>query len=129
MNAKLLKSHKLRNMLHTLAFVAAMSALVAISASLLFGEGVWLWALTGSALAFVFMPDVSPRWVLNRYQAKQIQPYQFPQLYQTIKRLSKRAGLTEIPAVYWVPSQSLNAFAVGNKADAAVAITDGLLQN
>ena len=76
MDTEKLQSHKLRNLMHTVAFITAMSALVAICTSLLFGEGVWLWALAGSALAFIFLPEVSPRWVLNMYQAKMINPVQ-----------------------------------------------------
>jgi len=123
-----LQSHKLRNLLHTVAFIGAMSALVAICVSLLFGEGVWPWALAGSVLAFIFLPDVSPRWVLKMYQAKKIHPDQAPQLYHIIQIVCQRAQLEEMPALYWVPSQTLNAFAVGTRADAAIAISDGLLR-
>ncbi len=128
MDNEKLKAHKTRNMLHTIAFVLAMSALMTICASLLFGEDVWLWVLAGSALAFIFLPEVSPRWVLKMYQAKSLHPSQAPQLYRMIKILSDRAQLDKMPALYWVPSQTLNAFAVGTKANASIAITDGLLR-
>jgi len=128
MDTERLQSHKLRNLLHTVAFIAAMSALVAVCASLLFGEGIWFWTLAGSVLAFIFLPEVSPRWVLKMYQAEAIQPSQAPQLYRIIHILGQKAHLVEMPSIYWIPSQTLNAFAVGTKSDAAIAITDGLLR-
>jgi heat shock protein HtpX len=128
MDTEKLQSHKIRNLLHTVAFIAAMSVLTAICASLLFGEGVWLWTLAGSAIAFVFLPEVPPRWVLKMFQAQVIHPSQAQQLYRIIQIISQRAQLDEIPSLYWVPSQTLNAFAVGTKADPAIAISDGLLR-
>lgn len=128
MDAEKLKSHKLRNLLHTVVFIAAMSLLMALCAALLFGEGVWLGVLAGSALAFLFLPDVSPQWVLKIYQAQQIHPQQSHQLYHIANILGQRAGLARTPVLYWIPSSTLNAFAVGSKANAAIAITDGLLR-
>ncbi len=42
--------------------------------------------------------------------------------------LEQRAELETIPALYWIPSRTVNAFATGTKDDAAIAITDDLLQ-
>ncbi|MBC7326057.1 MAG: M48 family metalloprotease, partial [Moorella sp. (in: Bacteria)] len=51
-----------------------------------------------------------------------------PELYDIIRSLSVRAGLP-MPRVYRTPSPQPNAFATGrNPANAAVAVTDGLLQ-
>ena len=123
-----LEKHKFRNVFHTLVFVLAMSALTALCASLLFGEGVWLGVLIGSALAFFMAPDVSPKWVLNLYQAQPLQPLHAPQLYRIVEILSQRAELLTMPSLYWIPSNTLNAFAVGNKNNAAIAISEGLLR-
>jgi heat shock protein HtpX len=123
-----LEKHKIRNVIHTLVFVLAMSALTAMSASLLFGEGVWPWVLVGSALAFVMLPGVSPKWILNLYQAKPLNRFKAQQIYRMIDILSQRAGLQVSPGLYWIPSNTLNAFAVGVKNNAAIAVSDGLLR-
>ena len=129
MDREKLQKHKIRNVIHTLVFVLAMSALTALCASLLFGEGVWLWVLSGSALAFFMLPDVSPKWVLNIYRAQPLHPLQAQQLYQIIQILSQRAELQVAPQIYWVPSNTLNAFAVGSKNNSAIAISNGLLNS
>ncbi|GAB6179875.1 zinc metalloprotease HtpX [Desulfotomaculum defluvii] len=51
-----------------------------------------------------------------------------PELYAMIRRLSKRAGLP-MPKIYIQPSDQPNAFATGrNPANAAVAVTEGILR-
>ena len=42
--------------------------------------------------------------------------------------LADRAGLPRPPALYYVPSRMLNAFAVGDRNASAIGVTDGLLR-
>ena len=44
------------------------------------------------------------------------------------KGLSKSSRLRSIPSALYVPSSALNAFAVGNRQEGGIAVTDGLLQ-
>ncbi|RKO67476.1 zinc metalloprotease HtpX [Desulfofundulus salinus] len=54
--------------------------------------------------------------------------YEAPELYAMIRNLAQRAGIP-MPRVYRTPSPQPNAFATGrNPANAAVAVTDGLMQ-
>src|SRR4029077_10191790 len=39
------------------------------------------------------------------------------------------AGLPQVLALYYVPSRMLNAFAVGQSEEVAIALTDGLLRH
>lgn len=51
-----------------------------------------------------------------------------PQLYAIVRQLSQRAGLP-MPRIYITPSPQPNAFATGrNPSNAAIAVTEGLLQ-
>ncbi len=51
-----------------------------------------------------------------------------PELYEMVRRLSKRAGLP-MPRLYVTPSDQPNAFATGrNPAHSAVAVTEGLMR-
>lgn len=76
---------------------------------------------------FLVGPQISPRLLLGMYRAWQLSPYDAPQLYRLIRALAERAHLPSIPTLYYTPSQTLDAFTVGKQADAAIAITDGLL--
>ncbi|RYD05980.1 protease, partial [Desulforamulus aquiferis] len=51
-----------------------------------------------------------------------------PELYEMVKRLSRRAGIP-MPKLYITPSDQPNAFATGRNYDhSAVAVTEGLLR-
>jgi heat shock protein HtpX len=72
--------------------------------------------------------QVSPQMVLGLYQARLLTPSEAPQLHEVVTELASRAKLPAAPKLYYVPTQMLNAFAVGRREDAAIAITDGLLR-
>lgn len=127
MNQKLSAQHKLRNLIHTLLLIGGMSLLLAICSELLLGEGVWPWVFIGVAIVIYTLPDLSSHWVLRLYQARPFSPRDAPQLIDLTRELARRAGLDQAPKLYWIPSQTVNAFAVGNRNNATIAITDGLL--
>ena len=45
-----------------------------------------------------------------------------------VAELASRVGLHHQPTLYYVPSAAPNSFCVGHGADAALAVTDGLLR-
>jgi heat shock protein HtpX len=81
-----------------------------------------------SAITMAGLGQISPQMVLGLYKARPLSTGEAPQLHDIIAELSSRARLPAVPKLYYVPTQMLNAFAVGRKEDAAIAITDGLLR-
>ena len=70
----------------------------------------------------------SDRIVLAMYQAREVGRAESPVLFETVERLSQRAGLP-MPRVYVISSESPNAFATGRgPSHAAVAATTGILK-
>ncbi|MEJ2620918.1 MAG: zinc metalloprotease HtpX [Candidatus Thiodiazotropha sp.] len=128
MNSTRITKHKVRNFIQTLLLLGGMSMLLALCVELLFGHALWLWVFIGAAVIIFSLPDMSPRWLLRLYQAQPIHPNQAPQLCMIAEELSRRAELDFTPALYWIPSQTNNAFTVGHRDNAAIALTDGLLQ-
>ncbi|MCW8908967.1 MAG: zinc metalloprotease HtpX [Sedimenticola sp.] len=125
---RLTTEHRLRNLLHTLLLIGGMALLLALTSELLFGDGVWPWVFAGVALAMISLPDISPHWILRLYRARRLSPGEAPQLLLLIDELSQRSGLEHPPVLYWIPSSTINAFAVGSRRNAAIAMTDGLLR-
>ncbi len=122
------RRHKLRNLLHSALLILGMAAILGVCAYALWGgEGV-LWALAGGALAFAFSPGIPPEWVMRMYRAVPMRPRDFPELFELVTLLTRRAELPTVPRLYWVGSPILNAFAVGRPEHAAIAVTDGLLR-
>ncbi|DAB34004.1 MAG: heat shock protein HtpX [Sulfurospirillum sp.] len=69
----------------------------------------------------------SDKMVLAHYKGVQVDRNSARGLYEMVERLSQRAGLP-MPKVYIIPEATPNAFATGrNPQNAAVAVTEGLL--
>ncbi|MDD2451334.1 zinc metalloprotease HtpX [Sulfurovum sp.] len=69
----------------------------------------------------------SDKQVLKHYHAIPVDQHDAGGLYRIVERLTQRAGLP-MPALYIIPDQQPNAFATGrNYENAAVAVTEGLL--
>lgn len=124
-----LQRHAWINRLQTGLLVVALVAISALAGALLLGEnGVWL-AAAASVLALILEPAAAAQLTLRLYRASPIPPAAAPQLWQLLGQLAARAGLHQTPTPYYVPSPVVNAFAVGSRDRAAIAVTDGLLRS
>jgi heat shock protein HtpX len=122
------RRHRLLNALHSALLLGGMALILAACAWVLAGPDGLAWTFLGALLGFALMPQVSPRLVLGLYRARRIGAHELPELTAMVRELSRRAGLAVVPSLYYVPSSTLNAFAVGSRDDAAIALTDGLLR-
>lgn len=122
------RRHRLRNVLHSWLLILGSGALVALIAWILFGTAGILWAGVLTAVGLWPAGQVSPRMVLGLYRAKPLSPRDIPQLHAILRQLADRARLPAMPQLYYVPSRMMNAFAVGQPEDSAIAVTDGLLR-
>jgi len=116
------------NQIRTTILLAVMTALIIWVGQLLGGRQGMLIALIFAAGMNFFSYWYSDKLVLKMYRASEVAPGQFPELYETVQRLTQRAGLP-MPKLYVIPQQAPNAFATGrNPEHAVVAVTDGLLK-
>lgn len=122
------RRHKLRNLVHSILLLGGIVLLLAICGWVLFGVDGLVGMALGGALAFAFSPRISPQLVLRMYRAREIGPYDLPEVVRVLDILAQRAGLERRPRLYYIPSAMLNAFAVGTRDDAVIAVTDGMLR-
>lgn len=85
-----------------------------------------LYALIFGGAALWMGRRVSPRMALSMYKARPASEAEFPAGVGIVRELARRAGLPAVPKLYVVPSRMMNAFAVGRREEAAVAVTDAL---
>jgi heat shock protein HtpX len=122
------RRHKLRNVLQSALLLGGMVGLLAACGWLLFGPDGLVGMALGAALALIFGPRVSPQMVLRLYAARPLAPAQLPAVFDVVARLSERAGLERMPQLYYIRSRMLNAFTVGDRDQAVIALTDGILR-
>ena len=115
------------NALKTTLLLGALTLLLVYGGMALGGE-------QGMILAFVFAVVMnfgayfySDKLVLRMYKAQPVTEAEFPQVYQMVRDLCRRAQIP-LPKIYRIPTQQPNAFATGRNPDhAAIAFTDGIL--
>jgi heat shock protein HtpX len=128
MNYTRFRSHRLESQFQALVLMLGMALIMAVVGYSLGGRtGVWL-AIGVSFASLLAGTSASPRVTLQMFRARPIDPQKIPELHEMFGDLVRRAELPHQPALYYVPTPLLNAFAVGTDRDAAVAVTDGLLR-
>ena len=120
--------HQRGNRGQTVLLIGSMMVLLSVIGELIFGRGAFLWIGLSTGLLLAFSPQLPPSVVLRLYQAAPISSWQSTTLHHIVSELARRAGLPAVPALYYVPSSAVNAFAVGNRHQSAIALTDGLLR-
>lgn len=112
----------------TMLLLALLSGIIIVLGGLIGGR-------SGIIIAFgiaIFM-NVGSYWysdkiVLQMYQARELAPEEAPFLYETVRELSRNAGIP-MPKICAVPEEAPNAFATGRDPEhAVVAVTDGIMR-
>lgn len=114
--------------IRTFILMAAMTALVMGMGYLLGGQGGAVIALVIAGAGNLWAWWNSDKAVLTQQGAMRVTRQQAPELVDMVAALANRAGLP-MPAVYVLATEQPNAFATGrNPENAAVAVTQGIMQ-
>jgi heat shock protein HtpX len=127
-NSDVQRQHNFRNTLHTILLVVGTGLIMGALAYVMFGWVGLVAATVFGVLGIASLGRVSPKMVLGLYKARPLSEEEAPELHQIMRELTKRADLPAVPALHYVPTKMMNAFAVGREDDSAVAVTDGLLR-
>jgi heat shock protein HtpX len=122
------RAHKRRNAVHSLVLVSGIGIVLAVATYLVWGLIGPVLTVLGLAALYTFAPTVPPETMMRLYRARQVPAGDGSQLSSLVDVLAFRAELPKRPALYVVPSMTLNAFAAGSPDRAAIAITEGLLR-
>ncbi len=112
----------------TMLLFVAMLGLMLLLGYLLFGVGALLWVGIVGVGALFLSSRLPTRYIMRFYRARPLSPAEVPMLHDVVQQLSARAKLDQPPQLYYIPSTAINAFATGQKADPAIAVTYGLLR-
>jgi len=116
------------NRLKTVALLATLTALLLWAGQALGGQAGLVMALVFAGVMNVGAWWWSDRLVLTMYRARPVDAAEAPELHSIVRELAVRAGIP-MPRLYVIPEDAPNAFATGRgPANAAVAVTEGLLR-
>ncbi len=115
------------NLVRTGVLIAALTALFMAVGYFIGGQSGMLIAFLFAAGTNLFAYWNSDRMVLSMQGAVPVDPARAPDLYRMVETLAARAGIPT-PRLYVIETAQPNAFATGrNPANAAVAVSSGLL--
>ncbi|MFO0552625.1 MAG: zinc metalloprotease HtpX [Polyangiaceae bacterium] len=117
----------MRNQLKTILLLGLLSALLVLVGRAL-GEGPMIAAIVIAGVMNVGAYFFSDRLVLAMNHAREVSPYEAPDLHRIVAELAARAEIP-MPRVFVMQDPQPNAFATGrNPQHGAVAVTTGILE-
>jgi heat shock protein HtpX len=105
----------------------ALGVIGLVSSSLVFGRwggllflGIWM-------VSIRMISKIPVAWVMRSHLARAIHPRQAPELYKRVHVLGQRMGLPSVPVLFLVNNLAPVAFTYGDKEQAGIALSTGLL--
>lgn len=116
------------NNFKTTILLAGLTGLLLAIGQLWAGQRGMMFALILAAVMNLGSYFFSDKIALSMSGAKPISREENPRIYQIVERLAAKANLPA-PKIYFIPTDSPNAFATGrNPSHASVAVTRGILE-
>lgn len=113
--------------LQTYSLIAAMTVLTSFLAYNTAGKSFAALCVFLILMIYRRMPATDPEALLKFFRTKKINYLDAPVLHKTINYLSKKAGLTAPPEVYYILSEKPAAFATGTTEKSAISVSSGLI--
>ena len=92
------------------------------------GENWHLWSISLGMVLMATTPKIPPRIFLQRQGAVYLSPMEAAGLYEILEQLCRRARVPNMPKLFLMKSEIMNAFSMGQRKDAAIVVTDALLR-
>ena len=121
--------HRHKSRLMVVMLLGAITAVLLLSANLIAGpDGMFI---AGALIAAGIMSAkrVAPALVMQMFNAKPIEPYDWPEAYNTVNALRQRADLDEMPQLFCLPGENMMAFSTGSQKDPVIAVSIGALRH
>ena len=119
--------NKLLNSIQSAMLVVSLAAILGLVGWMLGGHLFALSAVAAIIVLYFFAPKMSPFLILKMLRGRRLSYQDTPRLYQVLEILAQRAKLPGMPVLYYFPGGLMNAFTVGSRENAAIAVSQGLL--
>lgn len=128
MNSATWIKNRLYHKMQSAMLVTFMAVLLGIVGWMLGGHLFALSATATMILLYFFAPRMSPFLILKWLRGRALSYHDAPRLHEVLETLAKRAQLPRMPILYYFPAEVMNAFTIGTRENAAIAVSEGLLQ-
>jgi heat shock protein HtpX len=121
--------HRHKSRLMVIVLLGTITAVLLLSANLLAGPNGIIVAAALVAAGILSAQRVAPAFVMQLFNAKRIEPRDWPEAYNTVNALRQRAELDDMPQLYCLPGAKMMAFSTGSKDEPVIALSMGALQH
>ena len=108
--------------------VVLLTLLMGAMGRLLGGDQLAFMLIVGVVVLYLAGPRMSPALFLKFSSGRRLAPDEAPQLYGIVQNLAKRAELVRLPVLFYLPTDTMVAFTVGPRDNAAIAVSEGLIR-
>src|SRR5690625_6179602 len=102
-DARLIRRQRRRNRLQSLLVLVGMVLIFALIAWMFLGRTGLITVLGLGLVIWLLQPRVPTSWILRMYRAVPLPERNAPDLHRALATLSQRAGLSEVPQLYYIP--------------------------
>ncbi len=120
--------NKITAKVQSAVLVVSMALLMGLMGRLLGGDQLAFMLIAGVMILYFVGPKMSPALFLKFSSGRRLSPAEAPRLYGILQRLAQRAELTRLPVLFYLPTDTMVAFTVGPRDNAAIAISEGLMR-
>lgn len=117
-----------KNFWQTIALLLGMMGLMLSLGYMLLGTAGLIWGGVISLMAVYVGTNVPTQIIMRWQKGRPLAYYEAPKVFQVVEQLAREAKLEKAPALYYIPSRALNAFATGSRQDAAIGVTDAVFR-
>ncbi len=112
-----------------IVLLATITAVLLVSANLIAGPTGMVVAAALIFAGIFSARRVAPAFVMQMFNAKVIEPHDWPEAYNTVNALRQGAGLAAMPQLYCLPGARMMAFSTGSQDEPVIALSMGALQH
>ena len=120
--------NKIAARVQSAVLVISLALLLGLIGRLLGGDQLAVMLVAGVVILYFVGPKMSPALYLKFSSGRRLSPAEAPRLYSILQSLAQRAELTRLPVLFYLPTETMVAFTVGPRDNAAIAISEGLMR-
>ena len=128
MNKILWVKNKIAAKVQSAILVVSLALLLGLMGWLLGGNQLAIMLIAGVVILYFVSPMMSPTVFLKFNSGRRLSPDEAPRLYGILQGLSRRAELTRLPVLFYMPTDAMLAFTVGPRDNATIAVSEGLIR-
>ena len=120
--------HKLTAKIQSAVLVASLTLLLGLIGWTLGGDRLAFMLIAGVVIFYLASSMMSPAITLRLNSGRRLSRSEAPRLYGALQDLARKAEMTRLPVLFYLPTNAMMAFTFGSRNNAAIAISDGLIR-